>query len=197
MAQTVSGSSQCLTMEEYLAYDDGTDTRYELVNGELTVMPPESQVNASIAKFLFFELAKYLSLTLLSFKDTEIEVSGKRATCRLPDLMVHSEASRSALVGAKRATLTREMPPPALVVEIVSPGEDNRNRDYRYKHTEYAARGITEYWIIDPEPQQVTVCLWVEGKYEDRVYRGETPIQSTVVTEFNLSADQILAFGNH
>ncbi len=60
MAQTVSGSSQCLTMEDYLAYDDGTDTRYELVNGELTVMPPESQVNASIAKFLFFELAKYL-----------------------------------------------------------------------------------------------------------------------------------------
>ena len=111
--------------------------------------------------------------------------------------MVHSEASRSALVGAKRATLTREMPPPALVVEIVSPGEDNRNRDYRYKHTEYTARGIAEYWIIDPQQQQVTVCVWVEGKYEDTVYRGETPIQSTVVTEFNLSADQILAFGNH
>ena len=27
-----------LTFEEYLAYDDGTDTRYELVNGELIPM---------------------------------------------------------------------------------------------------------------------------------------------------------------
>ena len=31
-----------LTLEEYLAYDDGTDNRYELVDGKLTVMLPES-----------------------------------------------------------------------------------------------------------------------------------------------------------
>ncbi|MDW8199678.1 MAG: Uma2 family endonuclease [Cyanobacteriota bacterium SKYGB_h_bin112] len=36
-------------------------------------------------------------------------------------------------------------------MEVVSPGADNRNRDYCYKHTEYAARGIAEYWIVDPE----------------------------------------------
>jgi Uma2 family endonuclease len=28
-------AAQKLTFEEYLAYDDGTDTRYELVDGEL------------------------------------------------------------------------------------------------------------------------------------------------------------------
>ncbi|NJL23339.1 MAG: Uma2 family endonuclease, partial [Leptolyngbyaceae cyanobacterium SM1_3_5] len=31
-----------LTFEEYLAYDDGTDTRYELVDGVLVEMPTES-----------------------------------------------------------------------------------------------------------------------------------------------------------
>lgn len=30
-----------LSFEEYLAYDDRTDKRYELVNGELVVVPPE------------------------------------------------------------------------------------------------------------------------------------------------------------
>ncbi len=30
-----------LSFEEYLGYDDGTDKRYELVNGELVVLPPE------------------------------------------------------------------------------------------------------------------------------------------------------------
>jgi Uma2 family endonuclease len=37
------------------------------------------------------------------------------------------------------------MLPPALVVEVVSPGQANRERDYRYKHTEYEACGIAEY----------------------------------------------------
>ncbi len=31
-----------LSLEEYLAYDDGTDNRYELVDGKLVAMPPES-----------------------------------------------------------------------------------------------------------------------------------------------------------
>jgi Uma2 family endonuclease len=41
-----------LTLEEYLAYDDGTDTRYELVDGELMAMPPESDKNNLIAIYL-------------------------------------------------------------------------------------------------------------------------------------------------
>jgi len=193
--QAAPSSVKLLTMEEYLAYDDGTDTRYELIDGELVEMPVESQVNATIAKFLLFELVKHFPIAMLAFKDTEIEVSGRRAKCRLPDLMVHSEESYAALIGAKRAILLRDMPPPLVVVEVVSPGTKNRDRDYRYKRTEYAAREIAEYWIIDPEMQQITLCLWVNGQYEDQVYQGDTPIQSTVIPGFNLSAAQVLAFG--
>ncbi|WP_404786441.1 Uma2 family endonuclease [Altericista sp. CCNU0014] len=197
MTQTAPSLTQLMTMEDYLAYDDGTDKRYELVDGELVEMPTESQFNVSIAKLLFFELAKHLPIALLSFKDTEIEVTGRRAKCRLPDLMVHSEESRAALIGAKRAILTRDLPPPALAIEVVSPGVENRDRDYRYKRTEYAARGIAEYWIIDPELQQVTLCLWVNGQYEDTVYVGDTPIKSTIIPGFDLSAARIMAFGQN
>jgi Uma2 family endonuclease len=34
-------TSKKLTLEEYFAYDNGTDRRYELQNGELVEMPPE------------------------------------------------------------------------------------------------------------------------------------------------------------
>jgi Uma2 family endonuclease len=183
-----------MTMEDYLNYDDGTDTRYELVDGELVEMPTESQVNLNIAKYLMFELAKLIPLALIAM-GTEVEVSGRRAKSRIPDLMVHSEESYAALSGGKRAILLRDMPPPSLVVEVVSTGQENHDRDYRHKHTEYAARGIAEYWIIDPEMQQVTVCVWVNGQYEDTLYRGDSPVQSTVVPDFSLSANQILAFG--
>ncbi|MEO1145552.1 MAG: Uma2 family endonuclease [Cyanobacteria bacterium J06638_22] len=194
MTQTTSSTSTFMTMEDYLAYNDGTDTRYELVDGELVEMPTESQVNLNIAKYLLFELAKHLPIALIAIA-TEVEVSGKRAKSHIPNLMVHSEESYVALSGGKRAILLRDMLPPAMVVEVVSPGQENRDRDYRYKHTEYAARGIAEYWIIDPEMQQITLCVWVNGRYEDRVYQGDAPIDSTVIPDFRLSTAQILAFG--
>lgn len=181
-----------LTAEAYLAHNDETDTRYELVDGELVEMPPESPENQTIARFLLVQLLQHFSLQHVVY-NTEIEVSGRLARYRIPDLLVHSEDSLAALRGATRATLSRDMPPPVLVIEVVSPGEVNRNRDYRYKHTEYAARAIAEYWIIDPETRQVTVCEWVEGQYEDRVFEGDRAISSKVVPALQLTASQLFA----
>lgn len=197
MTQSISSTTKHLTFEEYLAYADGTDTRYELVDGELVEMPTESTANNQIARGLFLELAKLVPFTLLAHKDTEVEVSGRRVTCRVPDLLVHTEESAEALLGASRAIVTRDMPPPALIIEVVSPGSANRTRDYRYKHTEYAARGIAEYWIVDSEEHKITVCQWVDGQYEDRVFVGQTQIESTVILGFQLTAEQIFAFAQN
>jgi Uma2 family endonuclease len=190
MSQTAV-PQKLLTMDAYLAHDDGTDTHYELVDGVLTEMPPESQENCAIARFLLVGLLKLFSFDFLAYKDLEIEVSGRRATCRLPDLVVHSEESKAALRGSTRNTLTRDMPPPALVIEVVSPGAANRARDYRYKRTEYAARGIAEYWIVDPETQQITVCKWVDGQYEDGVFAGANCLQFEAVPGWTLTVDQV------
>ncbi|MGD1953563.1 MAG: Uma2 family endonuclease [Leptolyngbyaceae cyanobacterium] len=195
VTQAVPRLSQLMTMEDYLAYDDGTDIRYELENGTLIEMPTESTINALIARFLLFELAKYFPIQRIASKDTEIEVSGSRATCRLPDLLVHSEESYAALAGEKQSVLRHEMPAPSLIIEVVSPGKANRDRDYRYKHTEYAARGVAEYWIIDPDKQCITLCLWVDGQYEDTLFEDNLPLKSTIIPDFNLSTAQILAFG--
>jgi Uma2 family endonuclease len=197
MTQGISTSAKRLTFEEFLAYDDGTDTRYELVDGELVEMPTESPENNQIAKGLFLELAKLVPLALLAYKDTEVEVSGRQATCRIPDLLVHTEESAAALSGASRSIVTRDMPLPALIVEIVSPGSANRIRDYRYKRTEYAARGIAEYWIVDPQERRITVCQWVDGQYEDKVFAGENQIESTVIPAFELTAEQMFAFAQN
>jgi len=197
MTPTAPSSPKLMTMEDYFAFDDGTDSRYELVDGVLVEMPPESPENCKLAKLLMLELAKHISIVLINLKDMQVVVSGRRAKVRLPDLTVLSEEGYAALAGKRRNTITFDMPPPVLVIEVVSPGQESRDRDYRYKRTEYAARGIPEYWIIDPELQQVTLCLWVNGQYEDTVYAGDAPIQSTVVPEFTLSAAQILAFGQN
>jgi Uma2 family endonuclease len=103
--------------------------------------------------------------------------------------------SIAALAGARRTTITRDMPPPALVIELISLSATNRTRDYRYKRTEYAAREIAEYWIVDPQELQITVCQWVDGQYEDKVFNSDNRIESAVILSFELTVAQILAFG--
>jgi len=188
---------QNMTLKEYLNYDDGTDNFYELVNGELVEMPPESELNRRIAMFLVaYFLQRGVPSQRLTMK-TEIVVSGSRATTRFPDVMVLSEELATALAGASRSTVMPEMPPPLLVVEVVSPKQENR--DYRYKRSEYAARGIAEYWIVDPMQQKLTVLEWVEGLYEETVYAVDSPsaelsegIASALFGVLNLTAAQIL-----
>jgi Uma2 family endonuclease len=45
------------TFEEYLSYDDGTGDRYQLIDGELVALPPESEANDYIANHLFLVFA--------------------------------------------------------------------------------------------------------------------------------------------
>jgi len=188
-------TSKKMTLEEYLNYNDGTDTQYELVNGELIVMPPESDLNQRIVMFL---LSHFLQQGIPSYRlriGAEIVVSGLRATTRLPDLMVLSEELATALEGASRSTIMIDMPPPQLVVEAVSPGRENADRDYRYKRSEYAARGIAEYWIVDPLQQRVTVLEWVEGLYEERVFQGNQQIISPMLPDFDLTSERVINAG--
>lgn len=186
-------ATSLLTLEEYLAYDDGTDNRYELVDGKLVIMPPESDRNNLIALYLLSEFMKLLPLQLIRHKDTEIVVTGNRTRVRIPDLMILTEELLAA-IGGKRATITPDMPSPVLVVEVVSPGKANKDRDYRYKRSEYAARGILEYWIVDPLINKITILSLVDGLYEETVFEGSQTISSTVLQQLSLTPEQIFDF---
>jgi Uma2 family endonuclease len=50
-----------------------------------------------------------------------------------------------------------------LVVEVIS--ESNRDHDLQTKMHDYAAAGIPEYWIIDPEQCAVDIFRLAEGSY--------------------------------
>jgi Uma2 family endonuclease len=182
---------QTLTLEEYLALDTDPNIRYEVVDGELMEMPPASDRNNLISLYLLTEFLKLVPLRLLRHKDTELVVTGNRARIRLPDLMILTEELLTMLEG-QRATITADMPSPQLVVEVVSPGKVNEDRDYRYKRSEYAARGIPEYWIVDPSRARVTILTLVDGLYEEVIFTGRDQVISTVLPGFSARADQVL-----
>jgi Uma2 family endonuclease len=178
-----------LTFAQFLEFSNDTELLYELENGELIVMATESEFNRRIAMFL---VAYFLQLAIpyrrLSLK-TEIAVHSGQAGVRVPDLVIFSEELEMAMQGAIRSLVLIDMPPPLLVVEIVSPNQENR--DYRYKRTEYAARGIIEYWIVDPIAQKLTILQWVEGFYDEYVFSEETAIASPLLGQLDLTAVKI------
>ncbi|ASC74171.1 hypothetical protein XM38_051460 [Halomicronema hongdechloris C2206] len=183
-------TAQRLTFEQYLNRDDDTDKRYQLIDGRLIELPPESEPNTSLANYLFLQLVNAgLSFRLIQPHACELQVavlqSGDPAN-RYPDLVVlrpeHLELTQ------RRLTITFDMLPPSLVVEVVSLGERNRQRDYDRKRSQYAARGIPEYWLIDPIDKVITVLQLESGSYQEvGRFSGQAQIQSPALQRLDSS----------
>ncbi|MBW4580931.1 MAG: Uma2 family endonuclease [Tildeniella nuda ZEHNDER 1965/U140] len=187
---------QKLTFEAYLAYDDGTDTRYELVDGELRPMSLGTGKHGAIAEFLNDQFKDEISRTGLPWtaKDMRIGVRSPRGgrwdTSRIPDVTVLLRDQWDGMAD-REAVINLNEPPPLLVVEVVS--ESTKSADYRAKYSEYSVLEIPEYWIVDPLEGRVTICQLNEGRYDESVFAGEALIESPTFPALQLIAMQILA----
>ncbi len=142
------------SFEEYLSYDDGSESLYELFNGELVEVPPESGFNIEIATFLLLQFVEILGYRRVRGHGLELEVRGEPRN-RYPDLTLLREEHIELL--RQRNTIRLTMQPPLLVAEVVSPGELQRQRDYVAKRLQYQDLGISEYWIVDPQASTLLI----------------------------------------
>jgi Uma2 family endonuclease len=193
-AMTLSTSPR-ITFEDYLTYDDGTDNRYQWIDGVLLAMPTESEFNAwlGLALQLYLIQAELVKPRLTHRYNCELEVpvlQPKQPRNRFPDLVIlrpeHIELTQ------KRLTIRLAMPAPVLVVEVVSPGATNHDRDYQDKRAQYQARAIPEYWLLDPTQQIVMVLTLVAGTYQEMVFSGNERIISATFPHFSRTAAQLL-----
>lgn len=184
MIQTTTKTK--FTFEEYLTYDDGTDNRYELEDGELILMNPPTFDHALIIRFLtnnFEAEITRLNLPLLTLQGIGVRTSINRS--RIPDISV---INREQIIQRNISAIIESA---ILTVEIVSP--ESKNRDYRFKRSEYSVVGIPEYWIVDPTEQKVTILTLEEGLYEQVEFRGNERIVSQVFPELMLTVEQVLS----
>jgi len=183
-----------LTLEEYLTYTDGTDTRYELVQGELVAMAQPTGIHGAICELIndtFRSEIQRLQLSLVSKQEliaVQTTYIGSKLTCRVPDVTVITLEQWDKIKFCE-ALLKESVP--LLVVEVVS--DSSRSIDYRKKRVEYNAIEIPEYWIVDYNDRQVTVLLLENDLYEETVYRDRDRIQCQLFPEFSLTPQQIFA----
>jgi Uma2 family endonuclease len=191
------GIQQRMTLEAYLERDHGSDCRYELEDGIVIYMSSEKLLNPCVAMmlvFTFYDLGVARSLLAIGH---QIVVRSTYATCREPDLVVHTHESDAAMMSGEKV-LGLDSPPPLLVVEVASStltDSASRKRDYISKPREYADRGISEMWIVDPDRAWVQVGRLFEGQYAFSTFVGDEVIVSPTFPGLALTAAIVLAAG--
>jgi Uma2 family endonuclease len=83
-----------------------------------------------------------------------------------------------------------------LVMEVVSEGPVNHERDCIKKRAEFARAGIAEYWIIDPEPHRITVLTLDGPTYRTHGEFGRgSRATSAMFPDFSIDVDAVFAAG--
>jgi Uma2 family endonuclease len=166
--------------------EDGN--RYEVIEGELYVSTSLAFPHQSALGNLHFALAAYLKdhpigRALLGLGVVFDEFNGV-----IPDLLFISNERLKRILAGGRLTMA-----PEIVIEILSPGSANENRDRVVKRKLYSSRGVSEYWVLDPE----TRTLEVQRKRKEGglkravVLQPEDDLTSALLPEFRISIAEL------
>lgn len=159
--------------------EDGT--RYEIIEGELIVMPSPVVVHQRIVGRLhlaFHAQIQARGLGEVFMAPLDVVMAPTRVV--QPDLIVvkpeHREILRDHIYGV-----------PDLLVEVLSPS--NQKHDRVTKRRLYARDRLPEYWIVDPDAQTVEVLELVEGGLSYRQHGWYGPGDRARSATFALELD--------
>jgi Uma2 family endonuclease len=130
--------------------DDGN--RYELIEGELYVSTAPDLIHQRALGKLYFSFASFLIKNPVGEILFGPGVILSDYDGVIPDLVYLSNERRDEIASGARIFGS-----PNLVIEIVSPGMQNAERDRKLKLRLYRKYGVEEYWIVDPRVRAVEV----------------------------------------
>lgn len=133
------------------------DTRYELIDGELYVSTQPSLDHQYTAHQFGSELRSYDRRTSLGVTFPAIGLVFSEDEAVAPDVVWVRRDRLDQIAGADGKLHAA----PDLVLEVLSPGRRNRERDLELKLDLYSRYGVEEYWVVD----------WMDRAV--RVYRRE------------------------
>lgn len=140
---------QAYTIEDIYTLPDGK--RAELIDGQIYYMSPPSRKHQKIVGILYRKIADYIEDNHGSCEvypaPFAVYLDENSNTYVEPDISVICDVNKLDDRGCKGA--------PDWIVEIVSP--HSRRMDYYTKLFKYRTAGVREYWLVDPDKNQITV----------------------------------------
>ena len=128
------------------------NNRYELIDGELFVSRAPGIPHQRVLNNLQIALGNYLNANPVGVIVPGAGAIFSNYDAVIPDLVFVRNERWPEVVSDNKFTAGLD-----LVIEILSPGKENRNRDLLVKRQLYAKYGIAEYWIVDSENRLVEV----------------------------------------
>lgn len=161
-----------LTYDDYAAIP--SDGRiYQIVDGEVYVTPAPSPLHQRASKRLQRQLEAYF------------EESGQAEVFNAPIdvILTNHDVTQPDLVVVEASSITKRgiEAPPLLVVEVLSPSTESFDRQVKARR--FAALGVPNYWMLDPDTRRLecfrndggTYVLSVTAEREERLAIPEFP----------------------
>src|ERR1051325_3902649 len=128
-----------LTIADWDAMPADDGNRYEIIEGELFVSTSPGLTHQIVSANLMFLIQRYLETNPIGMVLATLGVILSEYSGVIPDLVFFLDEQRDTIITGERLT-----GPPALVIEIVSPGSANVRRDRVAKLQLYAKHQVPE-----------------------------------------------------
>lgn len=158
------------------------DKKAEFINGEIIMHSPVKKSHWQVSGYLSVLLNAYVGMHKLGIVAVEKALISLTRNDYEPDLSFFNNDTAAAFHADQMV-----FPAPDFIVEILSKSTAKYDKGIKYK--DYAAHGIREYWIIDPDQQTIEQYLLVgeDPKYMPaRVYHINDDIKSSVIEGFEI-----------
>lgn len=170
--------------------DAWDDTRYEIIDGELYVSHQPHAYHQLTGSRIVFELGAWDARTGLGMAIHAPGVIFARDEAVAPDVIWVSQSRLPAILGADGKFHAA----PDLVVEILSPGTANEERDRGLKLGVYSRRGVREYWIVSWQERTIEVYRRQElGLRLAATLVAEDTLESPILPGFSLPLRKLFA----
>ena len=178
-----------LTVADLDACPDDNN-RYELIEGELFVSRAPGLPHQIVIQNLQIALVDYLRSNQIGRVVPGAGAVFSDYGAVIPDLAYVTNERWSRIVSNDRFTAA-----PDLVVEVMSPGKQNRDLDLLVKRQLYAKYGVREYWVVDAENSLVDVYALETGRLESAAaFRDGDVLTSLLLPGFRMNVSLVFAF---
>jgi Uma2 family endonuclease len=173
------------TYKDYKNLPESETKRYELLEGELVMVPSPTTYHQRISWNLERILGDFVAKHDLGvIYDAPLDVVFSQEDVAQPDILFISNAHSQII------TDENIQGAPDLIIEILSPATGERDRTY--KRTLYARHGVREYWIVDPADKSIEVTTLSERGFKTvQVYKMGQTLRSPLLKGFSLKLKEI------
>lgn len=169
---------------DYLWLTDRCTRLVEFADGCLEELPLPTDLHQSILLFLFRQFDERVRAEGGVALVGPMRLKIRDARFREPDLLLLLDARDSRR--QNRYWLGAD-----LVVEVVSP--DDPDRDYIQKRQDYAEANVQEYWIVDPQRDEINILSLEQDQYVDLGRFGVNEIATSSLLEgFAVRVSEVL-----